>query len=457
MRVGSRFGSEMNPKVYDPTVLDGHPALDIPPPPPELAARAAEAGWPDDLLPRYLALRRNRSEIEQAIATGYPPPAVLDSWVDEDAALQTGPLTIRMAGWADNDLVADLWANAPEQVGEWQVTVERSPNAFAQFQLQEPGHLTLAEDRRVGLAMMAHSVRNTLIAGQPTTAHLMSAWRVRDGFRGMGLSTLIMHGSGPGAGRFGTVSYWYVRADNDSQPWIDKMTDLFTERPEGFEVPVDQLTATISHLDPGPGQPSPRVRPATADDLPRCVELINRTHAGLDLFRPYTVEFLADRLDHHGWGPTPDFLPPVYGWGDFHVLESGTNGGGTDASGTDGGEILACGGLWDRGRDVRERWEHPDGRVETLASTALLDPGHAPGLAGAGAMVELVGHLAADTAQRGRSSLMAALEFLPEVAAGCTHLHPRPETRALQVAPFTTPTFKIEAEITRPYTDLAYW
>ncbi len=42
------------------------------------------------------------------------------------------------------------------------------------------------------------------------------------------------------------------------------------------------------------------IRLAGRQDLPSCASLISRTHGGLDLFRPYTEEFLADQLDE-GW------------------------------------------------------------------------------------------------------------------------------------------------------------
>ena len=47
--------------------------------------------------------------------------------------------------------------------------------------------------------------------------------------------------------------------------------------------------------------------------------------------------------DEHFWGERPDFYRGVYGWSDYRVLE-------------ENGRITACAGLWDRGRDVRERW-----------------------------------------------------------------------------------------------------
>jgi hypothetical protein len=39
------------------------------------------------------------------------------------------------------------------------------------------------------------------------------------------------------------------------------------------------------------------IRQVRREDLPACVALINRTHAGIDLFRPYSAEFLEDVLD----------------------------------------------------------------------------------------------------------------------------------------------------------------
>ena len=65
------------------------------------------------------------------------------------------------------------------------------------------------------------------------------------------------------------------------------------------------------------------IRPTTRADLPRCVELINRTHAGQDLFRPYTVEFFEGVLDEGTWAEKPFWWNPVYGWEDHVVLERG--------------------------------------------------------------------------------------------------------------------------------------
>jgi hypothetical protein len=191
------------------------------------------------------------------------------------------------------------------------------------------------------------------------------------------------------------------------------------------------------------GRPSTRIRPATVADLDRCVELINRTHAGLDLFRPYTVEYLRQRLDDLSWGPKPPFWTRVYDWSDYAVIE-------------DAGRIVACGGLWDRGANLRERWHQPaTGESHVIDATALMDFGVDDGRPDA--LVELIGHFVDRTAALRRNVMMVPLEHLADVLAGCDAFGPTAETRALEVVPFTSPALKADAPITRPHTDLAYW
>lgn len=428
---------------YDRSMLEAHPAFQVPPPSPELAAKVTAASWPDGLLDRLLALRFNRSEIERWLDDGYPTAEMIEEWVVDQEGQLTATLSVRQAGWDDNDLIVDLCANAPERVGAWDVTVERGPNAFAQFRLQEHAFVVVVEDLRVGLGMVTRSIRNSYIAGERTSIHFISGWRVRDGFRGRGLSKLLMEGAGPGHGPFGVSFYWYVRHDNDDRAWVAKVTGDMADRPDGWGAATDVLTATVTHFDePAQGRPSPRARPATEADLPACCELINRTNDGLDLFRPYTPDFLAARLDDPNWGPRPSFIAAVYGWDDFRVIDRD-------------GEIVACGGLWDRARDLRERWCHREtGEEHVVETTALMDAGLAPGAEAD--FAELVGHHLATTASLGRSAMTAALEFV-DLGSALEHLSSRLETRELQTMPFVSPELAVKVDVQRPHTDLAYW
>jgi hypothetical protein len=207
---------------------------------------------------------------------------------------------------------------------------------------------------------------------------------------------------------------------------------------------MDKLTATVHHLTAAAGgRRDPRVRPIRLADLARCVELINRTHCGLDLFRPYGVEFLRSRLDDLFWGPKPPFVPSVYGWDEMSVLE-------------EDGEVVACGGLWDRARDVRERWHHREtGEKRFVDVTCLMDFGFADGRADA--MAALIGHHLATTTELGRSALCAPLEFDHDVLVELEWAKPECETRVLETMGFSMDDMRVESTITRPYTDLAYW
>jgi len=247
---------------------------------------------------------------------------------------------------------------------------------------------------------------------------------------------------GPASAWFGVVTYWYERFDNASQGWLDRMKDR-----DDIE-----LTATVHLIPVGDAAADLRlsagqglvVRPVRPEDLPRCIELVNGTHAGLDLFRPYTVDLLESHLDDPAWGPKPAFWSPVFGWGDYGVVE--------DSSGA----LLACGGLWDRGRDIREVWRN-EGTAEqrTIEATALLDWGYAAGRADA--MGVLLGSFLERTRLLGRTHLLAPLQHAPEIAELVRPANPELEVRRVRSMTFQDDAVQVDAVLTRPYTDLAYW
>lgn len=421
-----------------------HPIFATPAPvPADLAERAAARGWPEGLLQEAADLRVGRRGIEYWLDHDRPTVEEIRWYLAMVAGLQQGPLRVRTATWRDNDALVDLYADAPEKVGDLVLTVERGPNPYAQFRLQEQVHMPVIECKGVLLAATAHSNRNALIGGQRFTVHHMSAWRVRSDFRGKGLSGMLQMAAGPGTSSFAPVTYWYERSGNASQGWLDKVRERIEA---GGAHKVEGLSATVHAFAPQPVDPLPpelAVRPVRREDVARCVELVNATHAGLDLFRPYTPEFLEGRLDDCMWGPKPAFWSRVYGWDDYMVVE-------------EGGEVVACGGLWDKGRDVREVWRHSEtGETRTVTATALLDWGHAPGYEQA--MAALVRHFLVRTGELDRTVLLAPLEHAPGVLALVKSLDPSVEARALRVMGFHEDGVHVEPHVTRPYTDLAYW
>jgi len=427
--------------------IEKHPLIAEPVPvPPDMAERAREQGWEEGMLQQALNLHIPKGDIEFWLAAPHITVDIVRSNLKMYGRLFCGPLRVREATWRDSEALVDLYADAPELVGEWELMVERGPNPYAQFRLQENPNMQVVEYKGVLLATSAHAGRNTIIAGERTTTHVMSAWRVRRDFRGLGLSRLLQMSAGPMSAWFGMITYWYERLENASgRGWLDKIRTEVEQRGSR----VDDLTATVHMFEPQPVPPAPPdglvIRPVEPADVPRCVELINATHAGLDLFRPYTVDDLERHLNDPSWGPKPPFWAKVFGWDEYAVVEDGGTG-----------EIVACGGLWDKGRDIREVWTHPEsGERRVLEPTALLDWGHAPGREDA--MAALVRDFTVRTAELGRTSLLVPLDHAPALLAQLKDLPHTTETRALKCMGFYSPEITCEANITRPYTDLAYW
>ena len=414
----------------------------------EFVEQAEARRWPADRLGRMLALRMPTWRIAEALfsTSGFPTGEMIEADLRDRERLTNG-LCVREATWEDDERLSDLFANSSERLGEWDVTVERSPNPYAQQRLQENSHVKLLVDRGVALGVNVASGRSSLVGGQRLSAQWMGGWRVRNGFRRLGYSSLMLNSPGSHASVAGMISYWYVRLENQTaSSWIAHEVSGI-ESNAGHT--LEKLTATVHHFHTSPdavravAPSSVVVRAVRPEDLPACVGLINRTHDGLDLFRPYSVDWLNNRLDDLFWGPKPPFVPYVYGWNDMVVVE-------------EAGEIVACGGLWDRGRDARERWRHRSTGEERLTeSTCLLDFGFAEGREDA--MASLIEHFTGVTRELDRSSLIAPLEFLPSVLSLLASARPQPETRVLETMCFAPAEAGIDPTMRRPYTDLAYW
>ena len=301
----------------------------------EVDRQWAEHGWPGDLLAaarrlhiseeymqRWFHWNATRERAEQEVA-----------WAE---ALLHGTIRFRQLTQADNEAFCELWANSPEQIGDWDVTVERGPNGFASFELQERPTLNALFDGSVMVACVSFSLRHAIVGGQRISVRFGQAMRVHQDHRGKAYAHWVR--SLPwaiGINMPTRVQYDYIRAHNMTMekwnkkfmPNVESVAKREGEVP-GTPVTVLQLPASGSAVT-GHG-----VRPATMADYERCAELINRTHGGRDLFRPYSFEWLRDRLEFD----VPDWHDeqPPYSLRDFWVLERA-------------GEVVACAGLWTAG------------------------------------------------------------------------------------------------------------
>ncbi len=411
--------------------------------PDELVRAARDKRWPDGLLERALRLRVSRGDVQYWLDNGVAERFA--KYLGDRERVMFGTLRVREATWMDDEAVADLYAHSPEEIGEWEVTVERSPYPFAQFRLQENANVQIVEDRGIVLGAAAHSGRNTIVDGKRVTCHIASAWRVRSEFRGQGVTNLMRTLGGPCMSWFGLINYWYMRAGNFSAvDWLKALRPDLAEAAVEREGTLPGAPVTVHHFRTRPFDgDATGIRKVPRSDTRRCVALINRTHRGLDFFRPYSEDFLRLRLDDRGWGPKPHFITAVYGWDDYYILE-------------EAGRVIACAGLWDRGRDVREVWRHKtSGETIVVAPTALMDFGFAAGREDA--MERLLGYLIGVSHGLGRHELLAPIEQLPALLERVAGLEPAAETRHMGVDGFHEAGLDIDVTVHRPYTDLAYW
>lgn len=409
------------------------------------ATRARAAGWGGALIERIEALRVPRSIVTDWLSWEQPEDRVVQS-VDRYEHATFGPLRQREATAADNEKLAELFAGTSERIGDWDVVSERSPYAYAQFRLQENVQVQVLEEQGVLVAVIARSTRPAVVAGTRLNIRFSSAARVHPSGRGRGFSAYVRSAT-PAYVPYTNADYWYFRTRNfTARDWLRRDSpNRLSDAPEREDdVPGIPVTVTLYAADHG--EPAiTGVRPLRAGDVEECIALINRTHEGQDLFRPYTHDFFEQRMNDGGWGAKPPWWTPVYGRADYWVLE-------------DSGRIVACGGLWDRGRHLRERWRHREsGAEETVARTALLDFGYAEGRADA--MAALIDHLRGLTGRLGRSHLMTPLQQLPEVSDRLVHLEPLAETWSMQweYMPPAGSEMPERLTISRPYTDLVYW
>ena len=400
------------------------------------AERAKAQGWPDGLIERVLAAKTPSRWLERWLRSPAKPDQLfhIDRSIGVIERLAKGPYRGRELTEHDEEAFSDLWAHSPEKVGDWEVMVERSPNSIAQFSLQPDASVSVIEDAGDLVACTAWASVNCLIGGRPGTIHYALALRVREGRRGEGLGDLVRRFPSRALQRPTVGQVMFMRIGNAGVAGFLEAVKFMSEgdRPQK----VVAVTYLDARADPAAGQ---GVRPIAEADLSVCAELINRTHAGLDLFRPYGVESLRAVLDEGVWGERNAGFQSVYGWADVFVLE-------------EAGRVVACAGLWDRGRDMREVWRSQSGEERRVEAGAVLDAGCAEDREDALAL--LLRHLGGICAGRGRQSLMVDLDHLPKVAEALADLDPKLESRTLEWSPFGPPAPQTLGEC---FLDLRYW
>lgn len=125
-----------------------------------------------------------------------------------------------------------------------------------------------------------------------------------------------------GLGQPSHIQYDYIRAHNMAmEAWNRKhMPNVDSVPKRDNDVPGMPVTVRKYEAKPMT-RATDGLRLARPGDLAACVAMINHTHIGRDLFRPYTVEFLEDRLGVGLPDADPEHLRPGYCLRDLWVVE----------------------------------------------------------------------------------------------------------------------------------------
>jgi hypothetical protein len=401
----------------------------------DLQTRAQEHGWPADLLGRAIAAHLPMSEIQKLLRPGGPSLKSIERRIEAATRIAAKGIQARELTLRDLDSFASLWRNSSEKIGDATVVVEREPNPLAQFRLiDDPSITVLVEDGEVAACTCWGAV-NLLVAGERRTVLISQGMRVRDDRRREGLGDTVRLAPFRALIQDCDAQFMFMRAEN-----VGVMNFL---KGVGFREARDrpQSSAVVTYISTRDAKSaSHSIRAARPEDLAACAALINASHQGLDLFRPVSAELLEMRLEGGAWSRAAKMKGPhVYGWPDFWVIE-------------DEGEIVACAGLWDRGRDLRERWTDADGQTTLLSYGALLDLGWKPG--SQASLAVLVEHLAQVARELGRDAVALGTGDFEACSEYMAHLDRRNETRILEWTPFGADCPK---ELGRVHIDLRYW
>jgi hypothetical protein len=243
---------------------------------------------------------------------------------------------VRPAQASDAAALRELERACPIVAGDARITYDRGRDYFAGARLSGGITGTVAE-RDGNLAamhcMLTHALR---VDGKQFRATYLHHSRIRSDAQGAGLFSALNGAELERHAADSETFYSYVAVGNEAALRIVPVPQ-WTIRPERLVIDCG------SHAGPSRG------RPAVPDDAARIVELVNAAHGREELFVPYTVARLADRVTRER---------KLYGWHDLLVGER------------------AVVGVWAAGlRIVRDT---PAGREDSVRAL-VLDTGFEPG------------------------------------------------------------------------------
>ncbi len=269
--------------------------------------------------------------------------------------------TVRPAVPEDGPVLARLERTAPIQMGNVGVVYDRGEDDyFRGDRLADASVLVLERDGEVV------GIGGTVVHGARINGHdaqMAYAHRFR-------IARSAQRGGAWGALQWPTWLSGATRSDAGNA-YIHRANEAMLRYvPPAVVQPVEPERLAFRTADLAG---SATMRPATAADAPRIVALLNTTHEGEALFRPYTIESLIERVERE---------PSAYSWPSFRLSDR-----------------AVLGAWWHAYRVLRATGEESSEDVRTL----VLDYGFEPGAESE--FVDLLRAVAAEASSGGSSEL----------------------------------------------------
>jgi len=213
---------------------------------------------------------------------------------------------IRDATPDDAGALADLYRSIPMVAGDLQVTIDIGDDYFASTRLMPESRTLIATDHGRAIGLYTGTRFPSMLNGRECTVILGCHTRIDAGKAGGGVWSRMNR----------------QLVDHFSDHYDAAMAFVLTGNTAASRLttagawPAGPVRTVIAcgALDVDAGSPC---RPATPDDAEEIADILNETHGGRELFRPYTAESLAGRLER---------APDIYGWGSVWITDGAVVG-----------------------------------------------------------------------------------------------------------------------------------
>jgi hypothetical protein len=296
-----------------------------------------------------------------------PPHPIVRVQFARDAGV-----VIRDATDDDAAALAAIERRSPITVGPVSITYDRAHDFFAFARLMDDNITRVADEAGEVVGFFCAALHPVRVGGNDYQAMFMHHLRIPPEQQKKGIySALNVNLFQAFEGRQ-NAPYAYTAVDNAAATRL--------RGPDRWSFPAFRALLPCERIT-GP----PAGRPATPEDAPRIVEVLNACHAKEEMYVPYTVESLTARLER---------APDLYTWSNLWLTER------------------AVVGVWPAG--LRVVTEEGGARIETVRAT-VLDYGFLPGAKGE--FEQLLGAWCGWLAEHGHSELgMLTSEGSPNYA-----------------------------------------